>query len=132
MSGQGPFDPASGAVVGDSIEPQARQCFTNISAILAAAGSSLDDVVSATFILRDAEDFDGLNAEWARWFLSDPPARMGTKMGISLPEMRISISVVARLPLRRHRLGGDGLGRMAEGEGFEPPVACATAVFKSA
>jgi 2-iminobutanoate/2-iminopropanoate deaminase len=68
VSGQGPFDPASGLIVGETIQEQTRQCLGNVNAILEAAGSSLDSVVSATFILRDPQDFAGMNEEWSRWF----------------------------------------------------------------
>jgi 2-iminobutanoate/2-iminopropanoate deaminase len=50
VSGQGPFDPDSGNVVGTTIQEQTAQCLRNILAILRAAGSSLDNAVSATFI----------------------------------------------------------------------------------
>ena len=95
VAGQGPFDPASGAIVGETIQEQTRQCLTNVSAILEAAGSSMDMVVSATFILRDPGDFAGMNEEWARWFPTDPPARHGAKLPLDRPGMRISIAVIA-------------------------------------
>src|SRR4051794_13617389 len=79
VSGTGPFDPASGAVVGTTIQEQCRQCLTNISAVLEAAGSSLAHVVSATVILLEEEDFAGMNEEWVKWFPIDPPARQGAK-----------------------------------------------------
>ena len=96
VSGQGPFDPVSGAIVGTTIEEQTRQCLTNVGAILAAAGSSLEDVVSVTFILADPADFAGMNEEWRRWFPSDPPARQGAKLPLAMPGMRISIAAIAR------------------------------------
>ena len=66
-------------MIGDTIEEQVRQCLANVGAILAAAGSSLDRVISSTFILDDPDDFAGLNAEWVRHFqASDPPARAPT------------------------------------------------------
>ena len=77
VSGQGPFDPATGSIVGSTIQEQTRQVLRNCDAILRAAGSSMDKVVSATFILRHPEDFAGMNEEWARWFTTDPPARQG-------------------------------------------------------
>jgi 2-iminobutanoate/2-iminopropanoate deaminase len=95
VSGQGPFDPVTGKVVGESIQEQTRQCLTNVRAVLEAAGSSLDQVVSATFILRDPEDFAGLNEEWGHWFPVDPPARQGAKLPINVENMRISIAVTA-------------------------------------
>ena len=95
VAGQGPFDPATGAIVGDTIQEQTRQAFRNIEAILEAAGSSIDKVVSATFILRDPEDFAGMNEEWIRWFPTDPPARTGSKHPLSVDNLRISMAVVA-------------------------------------
>src|SRR5690348_12223875 len=77
VSGQGPFDPVSGDVVGESIQEQTRQSLKNVEAILTAAGSSLTKVVSATFILGEESDFAGMNEEWAKWFPVNPPARQG-------------------------------------------------------
>jgi len=95
VSGQGPFDPATGDVVGETIEEQTRQCLRNVEAILEAAGATLADVVQATFILLDESDFAGMNEEWSRWFPSDPPARQGAKLPVSPKGMRISIAAVA-------------------------------------
>lgn len=95
VSGQGPFDPATGEVKGATIQEQLRQCLTNIEAILKAAGSSLGEVVSATFILGDEDDFPGLNEEWVRWFPTDPPARQGAKLPIRVKGMKVSVAVVA-------------------------------------
>ena len=52
VSGQGPFDPATGAIVGETIGEQTAQTLRNCEAILRAAGSSMAKVVNATFILR--------------------------------------------------------------------------------
>ena len=95
VSGQGPFDPASGAVVGDTIQEQTAQCLRNIEAILLAAGSSMGRIVNATFILRDPEDFAGMNEEWQRWFAVDPPARQGARHPLEMAGLRISIAVIA-------------------------------------
>jgi 2-iminobutanoate/2-iminopropanoate deaminase len=95
VSGQGPFDPVSGAIVGATIQEQTRQCLTNIQAILEAGGSSLDRIVSMTFILGDPADFAGMNEEWRRWFASDPPARQGAKLPLEVPGLRLSISAIA-------------------------------------
>src|SRR3954470_18754930 len=61
VSGQGPFDAKTGVVVGKTIQEQTAQCLRNIEAILRAANSSLDKVVSATFILAEESDFAGMN-----------------------------------------------------------------------
>jgi 2-iminobutanoate/2-iminopropanoate deaminase len=95
VSGQGPFDPATGAIVGTTIQEQVRQCLTNVQAILEAAGSSIDNVVSGTFILGDPADFTGMNEEWDRWFAVSPPARQGAKLPLDVPGLRVSIAVIA-------------------------------------
>ncbi|MDP2958406.1 MAG: RidA family protein [Longimicrobiales bacterium] len=95
VSGTGPYDPVSGAVTGVTIQEQTRQCLTNISAILSAAGSSLSKVVSATVILVEESDFAGMNEEWVKWFPVDPPARQAAKLPVRIPGMRVSIAAIA-------------------------------------
>ncbi len=95
VSGQGPFDPISGDVVGETIQEQTRQCLRNVSAILEAAGSSTAKIVSATFILAEESDFAGMNEEWLKWFPTDPPARQGAKLPIRPKGMKVSIAVIA-------------------------------------
>ena len=97
VSGTAPTDPATGQIVGDTIEAQTRQCLTNIAAILEAAGSSVDRIVSATVIIADEDDFAGLNEEWLRWFPSNPPARQGAKLPVKIPGLKISIAAIAEL-----------------------------------
>jgi 2-iminobutanoate/2-iminopropanoate deaminase len=95
VSGTGPYDAASGAVTGSTIQEQTKQCLTNIAAILTAAGSSLSKVVSATVILLEESDFAGMNEEWLKWFPTDPPARQAAKLPVRIPGMRVSIAVIA-------------------------------------
>jgi 2-iminobutanoate/2-iminopropanoate deaminase len=95
VSGQGPFDPATGAVVGETIQEQTRQALANIRAILEAAGSSMDRVVNATFVLARPEDVGGMNEEWVRWFPDHLPARSGAKHPAPAPGMLISIAAIA-------------------------------------
>ena len=95
VSGTGPFDPATGKVKGETIQEQTAQCLANISAILKAAGSSLEKVVSATVILLEESDFSGMNEEWIKWFPVDPPARQAAKLPVRIPGMKLSIAVIA-------------------------------------
>src|SRR5258707_12433876 len=95
VSGQGPFDPKTGDVVGGTIQEQTNQCLKNIEAILRAAGSSLDKAVSATWILGEESDFAGMNEEWGKWFPANPPARQGAKLAIHPRGMKISIALIA-------------------------------------
>lgn len=95
VSGTGPFDPATGKVVGETIQEQTRQCLKNVSAILEAAGTSLERIVSATVILLEESDFAGMNEEWVKWFPANPPARQGAKLPVRIPGMKVSIAVIA-------------------------------------
>ena len=96
VSGTGPFDPVTGKVVGETIQDQTRRCLQNISAILRAAGSSLEQVVSATVIVLEESDFAGMNEEWIKWFPTDPPARQGAKLPVRIAGMKVSIAVIAQ------------------------------------
>ena len=95
VSGQAPFDPVTGEVVGTTIQEQTAQSLRNIEAILIAAGSSLAKAVSATFILAEEADYPGFSEEWSKWFMTDPPARQGAKLPIRPKGIRISIAMVA-------------------------------------
>jgi len=95
VAGQGPFDPVTGNLIGETIQEQTRQCLKNVQAILEAAGSSMEKAVSATFILLEESDFAGMNEEWGKWFPKDPPARQGAKLPISPKGMKISIALIA-------------------------------------
>lgn len=95
VSGTAPYSPETGKLVGETIEEQTAQALRNISAILAAAGTSLDRAVSATVILAEEDDFAGMNEEWLRWFPVNPPARQGAKLPVRVPGLRISIAMIA-------------------------------------
>ncbi|MFN2476718.1 MAG: RidA family protein [Chthoniobacterales bacterium] len=95
VSGTAPHDPSSGAIRGNTIQEQTNQCLTNIAAILEAAGSSLDKIVSATVVLAEEDDFSGMNEEWLKWFPSDPPARQAAKLPVRIPGLKVSIAVIA-------------------------------------
>ena len=77
VSGTGPHDPATSQIKGTTVQEQTKQCLENISAILLAAGSSLDKVVTATVILAEEDDFAGMNEEWVRWFPATHPRGKG-------------------------------------------------------
>ena len=95
VSGTSASDPATGKLKGETIQEQTRQALTNIGAILESAGSSMDKVVSMTFVLADEEDFAGMNEEWLRWFPENPPARSGAKLPMRMPGLKISIAAIA-------------------------------------
>jgi 2-iminobutanoate/2-iminopropanoate deaminase len=97
VSGTGPHDAVTGKIVGETIQEQTRQCLQNVSAILKAAGTSLDRAVSFTVILLEEADFAGMNEEWIKWFPENPPARQGAKLPVRVPGMRVSIAAIAEV-----------------------------------
>lgn len=95
VSGTAPYSPETGNIVGETVQEQTSQALRNISAILAAAGTSLDRAVSATVILAEEDDFAGMNEEWLRWFPVNSPARQGAKLPVRVPGLKISIAMIA-------------------------------------
>lgn len=73
-AGQLGLNPATGKLA-EGVEAQARQAMANLAAILAAAGSSLDQVVKTTIFLQDLGDFAAVNAIYGAAFSATPPAR---------------------------------------------------------
>jgi 2-iminobutanoate/2-iminopropanoate deaminase len=71
-SGQIPINPATGNVEAVTIEEQTEQVCKNISAVLAASGSSLEKVVKTVCFLSDMSDFAAFNAVYAKYFTSKP------------------------------------------------------------
>jgi 2-iminobutanoate/2-iminopropanoate deaminase len=74
-SGQVANDPKTGAFVGGGIERETRQVLDNISAVLKAAGSSLERVVKTTVFLTDIANFEAFNRVYLSYFPSHLPAR---------------------------------------------------------
>ena len=71
-SGQIALDPATGEIVGSTIEEQAEQVMKNVGAILQAAGADYTDVVKTTCFLADMEDFAAFNEVYAKYFTGKP------------------------------------------------------------
>jgi 2-iminobutanoate/2-iminopropanoate deaminase len=95
VSGQGPIDPASGEPSRGTIEEQTRLVFSNITAILEAGGASLDRVVKTTVYLDDIQNFAAMNAVYATFFPTNPPART-TIQAANLPlGIAVEIDVIA-------------------------------------
>jgi 2-iminobutanoate/2-iminopropanoate deaminase len=75
LSGQIGAPPAGTDVVPGGIAAETRQTMENIKTVLAYAGSSLDRVVKCTVFVRDIADYAAMNAVYASYFPTDPPAR---------------------------------------------------------
>jgi 2-iminobutanoate/2-iminopropanoate deaminase len=97
VAGQGPTNPATGQRVSGDIQAETRQVLENLKAILQAAGSSMAQVVKVNCYLADMNDFQAMNAVYAEYFTSDPPART-TIQAARLPgDIRVEIDVIAEV-----------------------------------
>jgi 2-iminobutanoate/2-iminopropanoate deaminase len=93
-SGQIPLTPAGALAEGD-ISVQTRQVLTNLTALLAAAGSSLEHVLKTTVFLVDMGDFAAMNAIYAEFFTSAPPARSTVQVSRLPRDVRVEIEAIA-------------------------------------
>jgi len=85
ISGQIPLDPDSMEVVSGGIESQIQRVFENLSAVCAAAGSSLDDIVKLTIFLTDLGAFPEVNTIMGQYFTAPYPARAAVEVS-ALPK----------------------------------------------
>ena len=98
VSGQTGRHPVTGEV-GKDIREQTRNTLERIKAVLAAAGTSLDNVLSALTHLTRREDLAAYNEEYAKYFPADKPAcTTVTVASLNAPELLVEITVVACIP----------------------------------
>lgn len=95
VAGQTPYDPATGEIVGETIEEQTRRVLENIKAILEQGGASMADVVKATVHLKDLSLFSRFNQVYESYFPDPKPVR--TTVGSQLGGFLVEIDVIAYL-----------------------------------
>ena len=84
VSGQIPIDVTTGEFVSNDVAEQTEQVLKNLSAVLEAAGTSLNNVVKTTVFLADMNDFAAMNDVYAKHFSENKPAR-ATVQAAGLP-----------------------------------------------
>ena len=95
VSGQVPFDPATGNMVSGDIQAQTRRVLQNVGALLEAGGLSFQAVVRTTVFLADMNDFAAMNEVYQTFFSEPYPAR-STVQAARLPrDARIEIDAIA-------------------------------------
>jgi len=95
VSGTTGFDYRDMSIVDDVVQ-QTHQCFSNISAALAQADASLDDVIRVRYLLTDASLFDQVAPVFGQYFVRARPAATAMVVGLIDPRMKIEIEVTAR------------------------------------
>jgi 2-iminobutanoate/2-iminopropanoate deaminase len=94
-AGQIALDPATGDVAADDISGQTDRVLTNLAAVLAAAGSSLSQVVKTTVYLADMAEFSAMNEVYARHFGAHKPARSAVQAAALPKFVRVEIDAIA-------------------------------------
>ena len=95
ISGQVPFDPATGALVGGDIAAQTRRVLDNIGALLRAAGLTHADVARTTVFLADMNDFAAMNEVYGQYFKEPYPARATVQVARLPKDARVEIDLIA-------------------------------------
>jgi 2-iminobutanoate/2-iminopropanoate deaminase len=94
LSGQIPFDPATGQLVTGDVTAQTTRVLDNVKAIAEAAGSSLDKAVKATVFLKDMNDFAAMNEVYGKYFAHNPPARSTVEVARLPRDARVEIELI--------------------------------------
>lgn len=94
-SGQIPLDPQSGQLVEGDVETQTHRIMQNLSAVLQAAGASLEAVVKTTIFLTDLGSFAKVNQVYGSYFPQTPPARSTVQVAALPRGAAVEIEAVA-------------------------------------
>ena len=95
VSGQIPVVPATGAIVSDKIEDQARQVMENVKAVVEAAGLTLDNVVKTTVFIKNMDDFAVINGIYSEYFKENCPARACVEVARLPKDVLIEMEAIA-------------------------------------
>ena len=93
-SGVIPVVPATGEIPEGSVE-QAKQAFTNLSNLLQAAGTSMDQVVKTTVFITEMNDFAAINEVYAQFFTGEFPARSCVEVARLPKDVMLEIEAIA-------------------------------------
>ena len=93
-SGIIPVDPATGNIPQGSVE-QAKQALTNLSNLLEAAGTSMDNVIKTTVFIKEMNDFGAINEVYATYVTGDFPARSCVEVARLPKDVMLEIEAIA-------------------------------------
>jgi 2-iminobutanoate/2-iminopropanoate deaminase len=95
VSGQLPFDAATGSIIGNDIAAQTKKALENLYVILHDNGYSLSDVVKTTVYLKDLNGFEAMNEVYAQFFIDEYPARAAFEVARLPKDAMIEIEAIA-------------------------------------
>ncbi len=95
VSGQIPIEPEAGKILKGDIKGQTKLILENLNNVLAAGGSSLDNVLRTTIFLTDLEDYPAVNETYAQYFNDLPPARSTVQVAKLPMDAQIEIDAIA-------------------------------------
>ena len=95
-SGQIGIDPKTGQLP-EGFEAQFEQVFRNLTGVLEASGSNVENMVKATVFLADMNDYNKMNELYRAKFKGDPPARTTVQVAALPRAARIEIEAIAVL-----------------------------------
>ncbi len=95
ISGQIPLDPATQELIHGDVAAQTERVLQNLSGILKAAGSSLQQVVKTSVFLKSMSDFANMNEVYSRYFTQAPPARSTVEVARLPKDVLVEIDVIA-------------------------------------
>ncbi|MDF2720941.1 MAG: deaminase [Paenibacillus sp.] len=99
-SGQIPLD-ENGQLVAGGIEEQAHQVFKNLTAVLDAAGATLQDVLKATVFIKEMSQFATVNQIYASYFGDHKPARSTVEVSRLPRDVLVEIELIAAKPVEK-------------------------------
>ena len=95
VSGQIPVIPATGVIVSEKVEEQARQVMENVKAVVEAADLTLDDVVKTTVFIKNMDDFTTINSVYSEYFKENCPARACVEVARLPKDVLVEMDAIA-------------------------------------
>jgi len=95
-SGMIPINPQTGEPVSGTIEEQAKQAFSNLKALVEAAGSSMDHVVKTVVFIKNMDDFAKINAIYEKYFVKPYPARSCVEVARLPKDVALEVEAVVQ------------------------------------
>ncbi len=95
VSGQIPLNPMTGELVLENVENSTIQVMENIKSLIHAAGFEMEDIVKCSIFLKSMDDFSVVNAVYAQYFHSAPPARETVEVSKLPLNVPVEISCIA-------------------------------------